>query len=493
MSDSLNYRCNSCGHMWEGDEFTLDCENCSSSDIEIAKDLTQRIKPEDLKDDKTVSSEEKPQTPPVSDDSGTIVIPKAPSEPEQPKQPEPPKEEKPKAAPAPEPKPAPAPKPEPKPAPEPKPEPVAKKAAPAAATPKADAPKPPSGGGGNNTTGGGSEKKSGSSMWIIIVVILALAAGGAYFFLSGEEGANKDDKKEEVATTKVELKLKVEKRDDAFFLSGSVIEGNKESTLALGDITRLYRVSDDQDFKFDEETGQIYFCEDMEGATVFNAELADKKVDEVSSDMVELSLFGKPAPEAANCVYRLQDDKIEVTFLDKCMMEVKINDKYPFKSLTVSITGKDGPFKPKFKWDVSAQSQKTVDVWVKQDDLAPIAYEQNGTLTVPLCIQANPTPDGGGGSKPTVNLEQIIRDITEAATKFGLNPRDRASASKLQELSMSLSSQPRFVIDGQTISGFSAGTNRMKTDFRNDGTTFILDGVPQIVDNKYFKISYRSK
>jgi len=42
MSESLKYRCNNCGTVWDGDEFTLDCDSCSSSDIEIAKELTQK-------------------------------------------------------------------------------------------------------------------------------------------------------------------------------------------------------------------------------------------------------------------------------------------------------------------------------------------------------------------------------------------------------------------------------------------------------------------
>lgn len=485
MSDSLNYRCNNCGHMWEGDEFTLDCENCSSSDIEIAKDLTQRINPADLKGDSTLSSEEKP-SPPVSDDSGTIVLPKTPKEPEAPKEepkatPTPPPPPPPKPAPEPvKPAPKPKPTPEPKPAPAPKETPVSKPKAKPEPRPEPAPKAAPSDGG----------SKSGGPKWIVIILILLGLAAGAYFIWGTEPGPDDDKDPKENTLARVELILKVENRDNSFYLSGSIIDGSEESSLALGDISRLYRVSDDRDFKFNSETGQIYFCEDMEGSTVFNAEIGDKKIDEIKADVVELSLFGNPAPEEANCVYRLQDDKIEVNFLDDCMMEVIINDKYPFKSLSVSINGKEGEYKPQFKWDVSAQSNKEVDIWVKQDDLEPIAYKQNGTLRVPLCISE--TPADPASDAPTISLEDIIRDLAEAATKFGLNPRDRQAASKLQELSMSLNQQPRFVIDGETISGFSAGTNKMKTDFRNDGTTFTLASPPEIVNNKYFKISYRS-
>lgn len=499
MSESLNYRCNDCGHVWEGDEFTLDCENCSSSDIEIAKELTQRINKEDLPEDKTLSSDEVKG--PAPDDSGTIVIPK---EPEAPK--EEVKEEKPKATESPKPSPQPpkeevkpvqeAPKkPEPKPTPE-KPKQEAPK--PAASAPKSEAshekPKTNTGGGSNAgkaSKDGGSGSSGGGKAWIIILLIVILGAAGAYFFMNQDDDAKDSDQKgdsSEQVEDRLELKLKVTERDQAFYLSGSLIEGNSEEKLDLTKVERLYRVTDEREYSFDAETGQIYFCEDQTGMTVFGADISDKQVTETTSDAVELSLFGKAPAAEANCVYRLDNSKIGVDFTSDCKMVVKINDDHKFNSLLVSITGQEGPFKNRFTWDVSSMGQQKVNVWVKQDDLEAIAYERNGDAQIPVCVQANPeNPDKGP------DLEQMIRDLAEAATKFGLNPRDRAAAANLQKLSMSLPTQPKFVIDGQTVSGFSAGTNRMKTSYRNDGTTYVLSGAPEIVDNKYFKISYRSK
>jgi len=344
---------------------------------------------------------------------------------------------------------------------------------------------------------GKSKKSGGSKAWIFILLIVLIGgAAGGYFYTQNKDSDDDNNsvanEEQEENLERVEVKLTIAEKNKSFFISGSVIEGNSESSLNLEDISKLYRVSDLRKFNFDDQSGQVYFCEEMEGTVVFGVDLKDKKVDELSSDAVELSLFGRSAPAEANCVYRLEDDKIDVNFTKDCMMLIKINDDHKFNSILVSVSGVEGPFKDKFKWDVSAKSNEELDVWVKQDDLDPVAYTQNGKQQVPLCISGSPKAEDG---KPAggVDIPKMIEDITKAAASFGLNPRDRASASQLQQLSMSLTKQPVFVIDGESISGYSVGTNKIKTNFRNDGTTYILVGVPEIVDNQYFKLTYKSK
>lgn len=485
MSDKLKYSCNNCGHVWEGDEFTLDCENCNSADIEIAKDKGGKTTPSDP--DSTITgkkSEPKPNDRATED--GTVVI-----KPDEAKQ-----NTNTKSGDAT----------------------ISSSSSGQAATPGAIPQGSSSQGAGASNSGAGSttppppppppasgpEKKKGKGGLIALILVLILGgAGVAYFVLNGDDPKGDDPKDEEPARAETveggaEVNLKVEERNQIFYLSGTIIEDNEEKDLDLEQVVRLYRASDNETFKFNAQTGQIYICPEQEGTAKLEVQLKDTEIGEQNSDALELSLFGNAPATEAGCVHRLSEDAIEVAFDANCNLQITINDKHPFKSITTSISGKEGPFKKQFKYNMAAQANETLDVWVKQDDLAPIAYEQNGTQKVPVCLTASDdnTNTGGGAPDPEAQkqkIEQLIKDVAEAATQFGLDPQNRAAGQKLRTLTMSLVKQPVFVIDGTTYTGYSNGSNQIKISNRNDGTRYMLSSPPQIVDNQYFKLEYRSK
>jgi hypothetical protein len=447
----VKYNCRNCGSVFEGDDFTLECPKCDSTELDIysGKTADEKAHPKE-KEDKTINISASEGTDSAKtqfikpsdfkqDDNPTVNIPPASSSRNTDSQ----KQERPSQN-----------RPE-KPAPR----------VSSAGSERKQAPK----------------KKSNSVVFIVIGLVLILAAGGIWY--TTQSDSEKDSKKEVVKSEK-EAKVRIDEKDGAFFIKGSIIDGNEEKELQASDILAVYRANDRREVNYNKSTGQVYFCQDMEGLTAFAIDIRDYNGSEAVTNGVELSLFGNPPAPEAKCQHRLESRFIEISFTSSCAMLVKITDPHDYgdEGLEVSISGKNGQFiEGKFKWDVKALSGKTVDVWVRQQGMAAVPYSQNETRVVPNCGN-------------DVDWDAIKAKLAMAAQKYGANPRDRAASQEVQEISMkSLPGNPIFIVDGEELSGFSALSTKFRIDNMNEGKTFELSSQPQIVNKRFWKIEYKSK
>lgn len=452
----MKYTCHNCNNVFDGDDFTIDCPKCESQNIALFSGKEEADQPT-YDTDKTVHVS---AVPPKADSDQTQFI-----RPEDFKQP---KEDAPtvniqrdKASP-PEPKMAPVP-------PKETPAQAASTQRPHQEKPASPAPPP---------------KKKSPTMLIVLAVVIIGLIGGVLWWQNQEDSAEKEEPiNQEFAD--IEARVRVEERDQAYFIVGSIIDGGTETAIEPNRIEALYRANDEREFSFDQATGQIFFCPEMEGLTAFKVVLADYSGPEAITAAVDLSLKGKAPAKGANCTHKLEARYINVAFTPNCQMIISITDPYDYgdEVFSVSVTGKQGPFeKGQLKWDVKPFGGKTVDVWIQQGEMSPIAYPQNGTRVIPKCVES---------AKET---ESLAVQLGSAAQRFGQNPRDRSASQELQELSMnSLPESPKFFVDGEEFEGFSALSTKLRIDNMNEGKTFELVSKPTIVNNRYWKIEYRSK
>jgi len=457
----VKYNCRNCGSVFEGDDFTLECPKCDSTEFDIYGEKADKQKPESSIEEK-VEKGDKTVNISVSDgasNSGkTVFI---------------------------------------------RPEDLNKDANPTVNIPpssksgsedfqnhkegkqipkKPDQTTPITDSNKSNVKQLAKKKSSPFTIIIIIGLILILGAAGLWYFSQSDSG--KVDDKKEVLNTETEVKVRIEENEGAFFIKGSLIEGNQEKDLQAKDILAVYRANDRREVNFNKTTGQIYFCQDMEGLTAFALEISEYNGPEAITNGIELSLFGKlPAPEA-QCRHRLESRFINISFTSSCEMVVEITDPHDYgdESFDVSISGKEGEFiKEKFKWNVEAMMGQAVDVWVKQPSFTPVAYSQNDTRVIPNCGN-------------DVDWDAIKGKLAIAAQKYGANPDDRVASQEVQELSMnSLPGKPIFIVDGKELSGFSALSTKFRIDHMNEGKTFELSSQPQLINKRYWKIEYNSK
>lgn len=454
----MKYHCFECKHIWDGDDFTLDCPQCRSTEIDIYKgpdksDATQSISPSDSdagKTQKMPAASDKPEkessSPNISgqatqklsaskstDSKSTkdYTVPKSPS-----------------------------------------PEKSDKKSTP---PPPPQAPSP--------------AKKGNGGLIFGLLLLIILVGGGLYYFLYlGDDEPSKEEQEPPV--------FRIKENNQAFFLEAFWKRGVERENIAFSNISGLYRASDSLPFAFDKESGQILFCEDQQGPTSFIIDYDEYKVDEIITNSVDLNLFDNKVSPQANCAKRLNTEAIDVKVTD-CILLVKVEDYKEYKNLSVSIDGRNGNFqKNKFEWDASQLSGTPYNVWVKADDQPAVPYRFNQDREIPICLPPDqPEQTGQKASQAPVNkeIDQIKVEIAQAATKFGANPGDRKASSELQSLCMNtLPNPPSFVVDGQNYTGYSAFSNALRISNRNEGATYVLVSPPE-VKNKAWLIKYKKQ
>lgn len=452
MSDAKKYHCKNCDHVWEGDEYELDCQNCQSEDIEIAADNTELrqgrladeeksaepsgtsvyteeeikeeeerlAKAEDGSATKEQASEEKAhnldsnQENEIEDANASIEG--LSEDPGQEDSDNPPEEE------------------------DFEDEPI---------------------------LGGGPKEKKKKSKHPIVIGGLVLIVPLLIWLIMrdsdtvlGNDNPN-DNGTGNSGTTEVtdgvEVALKVEKRNKKYYLRGTVTENGQETDLDLNQVTKLYRLIDQKVFEFDKRTGEIYFCEsDGEDLSVFQITLEGKNIKTfVNNDAIMVDLEGsKPNPKA-QCVYPIDPEDITLS-VDKrsCRVSVSVRNRSRYQKLSYSFNGIDASYGGA---TVTMERLKnlgsdTYNVFVKQEGFEPVAYLGNGSEPVHTC---------------TIDPEKELAELVPAIKKFCLDPTNSTLQDEISDRCTRLSGKPQFHIDNQVFEGFPGAANKMYSDARN--------------------------
>lgn len=236
------------------------------------------------------------------------------------------------------------------------------------------------------------------SLIILILLIMRFCTGAC---------ENPNGNHEEMDPTQsVALELRLEKTGNPSTYHISVRSAETKKELPLRSLLRLYKSQGEEQLNFNLESGEVYFCDDMNGLTValqgdinFNGSVYRIKANR--SSLISLS---NSNPLAFNCNDRseettireevrlpceddqanLRTDEIVVLPIDNCKIQIDLGIYSECKPL-VSINGRGGDYRSEFIWDIEDKIGQPIDVWVQIEEKDPIPYRENGEWTIPEC------------------------------------------------------------------------------------------------------------